>query len=416
MLYMMIQTGELRRRTPATEDGATWDTMSVDAETGHEDDVYGEASQLLAPLDKRDRDRGMGMGGRRVGAQVCACGCACARAGAMRAAVAVQQCAPSTCAPRVARVKEAWEGWASSHLPPRGGGKRCAVMVAIMLAVATVVVCVLVAAVAALYSYRGPLLLRAGGTLRPEEAVQAGMPLASVVDASRMPLDIHDHDDEHTKLWKFRRHEAAHVVPHRNLAEGCGAGIGSGRLRVRAGQFSASGAKWVPWPPVATHTHTHVHAHTVSAVPVLQGVLPMGCSDPAAAIDLDLLGFVDRAKTLMRGLRHTCVTGPHVGINATLLVLNLAASDVDVGPKHDMLFVALQPEMTLRGLTETKFREHDDACAFEGATPVRWRAPSVDLYFVSASDMKPRHLSIRGVAAASVQHCMDFFARNPCAQ
>ena len=302
---------------------------------------------------------------------------------------------------------EQWEVFASRRLPPRNTWKRTMVMGLIVAAVVLGVIAVAIGVGWGLWSMRGHAMLAVGGELAPEEAVAAGVPLERVVNPAALPRNIYDDDDGETKLRKYRQHEQAFVVPSHHLAVGCGVDIVSEKLRVRTGQFSATGPRWDPWPPVENHAY-------VPSDFVLAGVRPLLCDNPEAAVILDLNDLTQRAWALMHNTGSPCLTAPHLGINATFIILNLAASDVRNGPEHPMLYVAMQPRLSLGG-GEREIRDHDDACTSGAPAPVRWRHETAYLDFVSAADAQNKHLTIVGMAAMAVQHCMDFFERNPCA-
>lgn len=319
------------------------------------------------------------------------------------------------------RLRDKWEDWASTHLPARASPMRVFVLTLLVVCVVLVVCAVLAAALYPLYAYRGTLLVRAGKRLEPHEAVDMGLALAEVVPAHHLPLNIHPHDDEATKLRKFQHHRAAIIVPHDHMASGCAStSVTAHKMQVRAGQFTGSDPlEWGPIAPAKAYAYPS---------PALQGVLPIGCHDGSAGHDVDLIHFIDHAKALMRTLRHTCITAPHVGVNASILIAHLRPADMPhLRTAHTQLYVALNPHIDLIGFTENEFREHDDVCQFTGEARARWRTNKVSLDFVSAASLKrgttgdwltsPKTtITVEGVAAAALQHCMDFLGpKNPCA-
>lgn len=295
-------------------------------------------------------------------------------------------------------------------LPRRNTHKRKLVVALFLLCAFLVLACLALAALNVLYRHRGALYLKAGGTLSPEEGVEAGVALEHLVHPSELPRNIQHGDDEATKLEKYKLHSSAHVVPHAHLPMGCEIDVEYDRLRIRSGMFDSTGPMWNPWPPIATHSFDA----SDGVVTKLLGVFPMHCSEAYARRDVDLHHLVDRAKPLMRHTRRKCVVGPQLGMNATVLVLHLQDEDVPFTPGSDFLFVAVDPVMELKGLSEERYHEHEETCRFRGFTPSRWRSTAIDISFTNALDGQPRMLRVVGTAAAAVQHCMDMFVSNPC--
>lgn len=306
-------------------------------------------------------------------------------------------------------AEEAWEGWAANHLPRRGSSKRTVALCGLMAIVVLVLTLLVSGVVAAVYAYRGNLLLHLGGTLQPEEAIRAGLRLDQVVDPTRMPRNIEEGDSEDVKLRKLQRHEASRIVPDAHLPFGCEADLTRPRFQVRAGMIGPAATGWEPWPTIAPAAVEHDY---------LRDVLPVQCSDPQKAHNLTLLSIVTRAHVLMAGLKQACIAAPQLGINSTFVVLRVAGDDDGTFGDGQRLFVALNPVLEpvggILGIAESLMIERDEVCADVGTAPERWRSITVVMKFRSAEDLEWYTIQLNGPAAAAAQHCTDFFIQNPC--